>query len=149
MHSDLSAAISIINNPDFNQDHTLQLIDGIIAQRAASLIYTENDMVIPFDINHASMTGLIILRNRIVHDPELVGGLSYFSVNSLAGEITSAAIRPSSVRLLDIGIEAAGIDDVQHYVDVLSILKTQADNLSEHVFNTTTTPSSEVHKSLI
>ena len=81
-----------------------------------------------FSEQQTGTSGLIILRNRIVHDPELIGGLSYFSVNSLAGEITSAAIRPSSVRLLDIGIEAAGIDDVQHYVDVLSILKTQADN---------------------
>jgi hypothetical protein len=140
MHSDLTAMIHIINNPTLSESDVLPLIDGLIAKRAELLFdFNEEGSVTPFDTEHASLTGLFILRNMYIDDPELISRFSEYLISSLAAEITNNALMPSRVKVLTIATEAKNVTNLTEYVTFLEDFRAQADNITEYAYNITPT----------
>lgn len=148
MHSDLTAIMTIISGSDFDQTKALDLIDGIIAWRAVALVYSDDEITFAHDAVHASMGGMIILRNLIEDDPDFIYGVSHFLINTIAGDITQVSVVPSKIKKLDLIKESASIDSVDTYIKTLTRFKNQANNLSKHVFGIKPTHTPDINPTL-
>lgn len=143
MHSDLTAIIHILNKTNISQDNVLPLIDGLIAKRADALFnFNKDHTITPFDTDHASLTGLFILRNMYIEAPELVARVSDYLISDLAADITSNALMPSKAKTLTIAFEAKNVNTLLEYVTFLEDFRLQADNITELAYHISPTHTS-------